>query len=213
MIEIDLHSHTYFSDGLYSPEWVVDSAYAAGTRMLALTDHNTLDGIPGFLAAAKKYPDLIPVIGAELSKNDFAEILALDIKNPAAISEYAAIKGAADIGRALRTAESSGGISVLAHPIRLGLRGAELDTLIGKLKDMGLMGIECFHPEHPADMADECLGLATRYDLLVTAGSDSHGEPGSPCTFGYFGGGNRDTARAREALSRTRDFIIARRNK
>ena len=42
----DLHSHTIFSDGDLSPEELVNEASAGGVKVLALTDHDTLDGLP-----------------------------------------------------------------------------------------------------------------------------------------------------------------------
>lgn len=41
MKKIDLHSHTYFSDGLYSPREVMLMAKAKGITHLAITDHDT----------------------------------------------------------------------------------------------------------------------------------------------------------------------------
>lgn len=42
---LDLHSHTTRSDGLLSPEVLVAAAAAAGVRLLAITDHDTLAGV------------------------------------------------------------------------------------------------------------------------------------------------------------------------
>jgi predicted metal-dependent phosphoesterase TrpH len=41
---IDLHSHTYESDGTYSPAELIDAARDGGVRVLAITDHDTLAG-------------------------------------------------------------------------------------------------------------------------------------------------------------------------
>src|SRR2546426_8512945 len=40
----DLHLHTYFSDGTYSPEEVVALAQQHGLKAIALTDHDTVEG-------------------------------------------------------------------------------------------------------------------------------------------------------------------------
>lgn len=63
---IDLHSHTTASDGQHSPEVLLSMAAAAGVKVLAVTDHDTVAG----LAAAKKAAlahglELVP--GIELS--------------------------------------------------------------------------------------------------------------------------------------------------
>lgn len=46
----DLHIHTNFSDGLLSPEEIVKKANVAGLTIIAITDHDTVDGIPGAMA-------------------------------------------------------------------------------------------------------------------------------------------------------------------
>ncbi len=46
----DLHCHSTASDGEWSPEKVVDEAAALGIEVLALTDHDTLAGVPAAMA-------------------------------------------------------------------------------------------------------------------------------------------------------------------
>ena len=43
---VDLHSHSTASDGILPPDAVVAAAHAAGLRAFALTDHDTLAGVP-----------------------------------------------------------------------------------------------------------------------------------------------------------------------
>ena len=63
---IDLHVHSTASDGTCSPAEVVALAAKAGLSAIALTDHDTVDGVPEALAAAKNgSTEVIP--GAELS--------------------------------------------------------------------------------------------------------------------------------------------------
>lgn len=50
---IDLHTHSYYSDGTASPAEVVELAAQAGLTAVALSDHNTVAGLPEFLAAAE----------------------------------------------------------------------------------------------------------------------------------------------------------------
>lgn len=50
---IDLHVHSNASDGTLSPKEVVELAVTSGIRAIALTDHDTLDGIPEAEAAAE----------------------------------------------------------------------------------------------------------------------------------------------------------------
>ncbi len=63
---IDLHVHSRFSDGLCTPEALVERASETALSALALTDHDTLAGVPRFLAAAAA-AGLRAVSGLELS--------------------------------------------------------------------------------------------------------------------------------------------------
>lgn len=49
----DLHVHSVFSDGSETPEYLVEQAEKLGLSAIALCDHNTIAGLPDFLAAAK----------------------------------------------------------------------------------------------------------------------------------------------------------------
>ncbi len=53
MKTIDLHVHSYFSDGSLSPEELTRLAIAAGLGAYSLTDHDTVDGIDRALQAAE----------------------------------------------------------------------------------------------------------------------------------------------------------------
>ena len=63
---IDLHSHTTRSDGTLSPTALVQRARANGVDMLALTDHDVLDGLPEAQAAARA-EGLVLIPGVEVS--------------------------------------------------------------------------------------------------------------------------------------------------
>jgi len=62
---VDLHSHTYFSDGTLSPEDLVARARQRGLTALAVTDHDSVEGIPRARAASADALELVP--GVELS--------------------------------------------------------------------------------------------------------------------------------------------------
>src|SRR3954471_2475187 len=57
----DLQAHSTHSDGTLAPAEVVGRAAAAGVELFALTDHDTLDGVPEALAAARGLT-LIPAV-------------------------------------------------------------------------------------------------------------------------------------------------------
>src|SRR4051812_12568078 len=59
----DLQSHSTYSDGALAPAEVIEQAANAGVTLLALTDHDTVGGVPEALAAARvKKIDLIPAV-------------------------------------------------------------------------------------------------------------------------------------------------------
>ena len=59
----DLHTHSIFSDGTLTPRQLLQEACDAGLSSVALTDHNTVKGLPDFLAAAPDFPvEAIPGI-------------------------------------------------------------------------------------------------------------------------------------------------------
>ena len=78
---------------------------------------------------------------------------------------------------AIQVILNAGGIPVLAHPYLLRLKtNEELDALIAYLKNMGLMGIEVIYPEHNLKAMKIYSSLAEKYDLLITGGTDFHGD-------------------------------------
>jgi predicted metal-dependent phosphoesterase TrpH len=63
---LELHCHTTHSDGTLTPTELVSAALAAGVKVLAITDHDTLSGWNEAITAAKPY-DIEIVPGLELS--------------------------------------------------------------------------------------------------------------------------------------------------
>lgn len=70
----------------------------------------------------------------------------------------------------------AGGIASIAHP---GQRG--VGTRIPTLAAAGLDAVEAFHPDHDAALVQEYVDVARRLRLLLTGGSDFHGDPGHGC--------------------------------
>lgn len=76
---------------------------------------------------------------------------------------------------------AAGGITSLAHPLRLSKPDPESERqLIARLVSWGLDGLEIWHPDHTPGDAARYLGLAARYSLITTGGSDHHGD-NKPC--------------------------------
>lgn len=62
----ELHSHSNHSDGFLSPSALVERAHRNGVKVLALTDHDTMAGIPEAVSAASKFGMRI-IPGVEIS--------------------------------------------------------------------------------------------------------------------------------------------------
>jgi hypothetical protein len=70
----DLHLHTRFSDGTLAPRELIQHAARLGFSAIAITDHDTLDGIPDALAASKELGvEVIP--GVEITSRYEAQEL------------------------------------------------------------------------------------------------------------------------------------------
>jgi hypothetical protein len=81
----------------------------------------------------------------------------------------------------------AGGIASLAHPTRV--RG-DVVEMMPELRATGLNAIEAYHSDHTVEETAQFVALARRYGLLVTGGSDYHGEsvkPGVRLGTGYQG--------------------------
>lgn len=88
-------------------------------------------------------------------------------------------KHAVDPVRAVELLTGAGGVAVLAHPglfgARDGLQGLG-DEVVEAMAAAGMVGIEADHPDHSAEHRARYRDLARGLDLVVTAGSDYHGE-------------------------------------
>ena len=52
---VDLHLHSTFSDGRYTPTMLVDEAVSKGISVIAITDHDSWNGMAEAREAAKRY--------------------------------------------------------------------------------------------------------------------------------------------------------------
>lgn len=248
---VDLHIHTTCSDGTLCPSDVVKLAKTKGLKAIAVTDHDTVNGlaeavakgeqsgvevIPGVEMSARYNNGEIHILGYDIERKNrvLAEQLAQlrrsrEKRNPEIVarlrrlgfnidySEVKAIAGQATVGRphiaqvlmkkgyvasiseaferylaegapayiprttlepekAISLILATRGIPVLAHPFRVhgGPRGRE--RLLSALVERGLMGIDVFYSTHQSGEVEECAKSARRYGLLMTGGSDFHGE-------------------------------------
>ena len=66
-MKVDLHLHTTASDGQLSPAQIVHKAAGLGLSIIAITDHDSVEGVEPALAAARYFPDLMVIPGVELN--------------------------------------------------------------------------------------------------------------------------------------------------
>jgi len=188
--KVNLHIHTIASDGLAEPEQIIKSAKEKDYKLIAITDHNTVE-------AHKKVQDKILITGAEFDcwyGYVFIHLLAygIDINHPDLQPFWAKNKkGTEDIiprlfakrnvKSLISAIHSAGGIAVLAHPACCW--ALSLDKLVKNLIKIGLDGIEVYYPYprfrkfakfHSTKIVKK---IAEKYpELLKTGGTDFHCE-------------------------------------
>jgi predicted metal-dependent phosphoesterase TrpH len=241
----DLHLHSHFSDGTFTPEEVAHHARRCGLQAVALTDHDTVEGGERFLKACAG-EGIEGVLGAELTAEEedtevhilgyfldpahgrfrtemaacqqtrqdrirqmVARLNDLGIPLKAeAVFELARCQspGRPHVARtlveqghcrnldeafqrflrkgrpawvpkrrvsaaaAIALIHEAGGVAVMAHPAL-----TRKDSLIPRLTDYGLDGLECWHSKHSPAQTDRYLAQANECRLLITGGSDCHG--------------------------------------
>jgi len=90
-------------------------------------------------------------------------------------------------GEGVEEIRRAGGIASLAHPVRV---NGNLVALMPELCDAGLNAIEAYHSDHGPRETELYLGLARKYGMLVTGGSDFHGAVKPEVMLGTGHGGN-----------------------
>ena len=188
--KVNLHIHTFYSDGLADPEEIIKSAKEKGYKLIAITDHNTAE-------AHNIIQDKILLTGAEFDcwfGYVFIHLLAygIDINHPD-LQPFLAKdkKGTEDViprlfakrnvKKLISAIHNAGGIAILAHPACCW--ALSLDRLVKNLIKIGLDGIEVYYPYprfrkfakfHSADAVKK---IADKYPkLLKTGGTDFHSE-------------------------------------
>jgi len=259
----DLHSHTTASDGTLRPAELVEKAAGLDINILAITDHDNVNGVEEAAQAGQNYGiDIIP--GVEISvefspgtmhvcgyfidieneflneKLEFVQQARRD-RNPKIIEklnqkeiditleEVQQVAGSDQVGRpniakvliqkgyvdgikeafdkylkkgapcyvnkkrldletAIETIKAAGGIAVLAHPVQLEL-DSEKDyrDLLSQVKKAGIVGVEAFSSHHTEDENQKYYQLSREFDMMVTGGSDFHGENKPKVKLGIFG--------------------------
>ncbi len=115
---VDLHTHSTASDGTLPPEQVIDAAARCGLAALALTDHDTIDGVRAARQAAEQVGIRV-IAGVELSAFDEEReihVLALHLSNLEALETRLAELRASRHVRAGKIVEK---LNALGLPITL----------------------------------------------------------------------------------------------
>lgn len=82
-----------------------------------------------------------------------------------------------EISIAIEAIHAAGGVAVLAHPGLIEIKNSKtFEDLIAELATLGLNGIEAYYPNHTHSQTTAFTHLAEKYHLLVTGGTDFHGE-------------------------------------
>lgn len=161
MINIDFHIHSKYSfDCFLEPSRIIETARRFGLSGLALTDHDTIEGVGEFRQLA---PDLLIIAGEEVTTED-GDILGLFLSE-----EIAASRKTDAVVRDIR---AQGGLAVLAHPYKW--PHVVRDPGIFKKFD----AIEVFNARNniPVPYFENLLArrAVSRYGLACVAGSDTH---------------------------------------
>jgi len=251
MARIDLHTHTTASDGSLSPSELVQLAKQQGVSALAVTDHDSVEGLPEAMAAGERLgitiipgieisclyeevelhilgyfinqddPRLKPALARYLSSREDRnpkiierlrqlgfDLTYDEVKNFAgeaticrphiaqillrkgyvasvadAFDRFLGDDGPAYVSRALPTASEAislirelGGLAVLAHPGYAGRLKQSFNELCATLKGFGLAGLETLYSSHTQQQTDRFRSIAREHGLLITGGSDFHGD-------------------------------------
>lgn len=99
----------------------------------------------------------------------------------------------------IQVVHRAGGLASLAHPGK-----TDDDDRIAFLRDAGLDALEAFHPDHDAAAVERYVALARELGLLLTGGSDFHGDPAHGPTPGFVTLPSVEWARLRESAQSRR---------
>ncbi|MEW6614682.1 MAG: PHP domain-containing protein [Thermodesulfobacteriota bacterium] len=103
---------------------------------------------------------------------------------------------------------NSKGIPVLAHPFTLaGLGTGELEDFIMQLIGWGMKGIEVYYPDHTDEQVAYYRYLAEKHRVLITGGSDYHGNNKPGGNIGVYKGNTKLSLSLVEEIKRLRDNI------
>ena len=156
----DLQVHTDASPcSLATPEMVVEAAVAAGLDGIAVTNHDTTEGVEAARAAAPEELDVLS--GVEVTTTG-GHLLALGVETPPPRTDPLS---------AVDAIQEQGGVAVLSHPFDRLREHFEPSSRLAEAVD----AVEAVNSRCLRDVYnDRARAFAARYDLPVTGGSDAH---------------------------------------
>lgn len=190
----DLHIHTSYSDGLLEPEEAVNYAVTrTSLRVIAITDHNTLDGARQAVDYWKHHRDefgqIEVVVGEEISSQE-GHILGLFL--------HESVPPHLSAEETVRAIHEHGGVAIAAHPFTHLLRFTELKGVGRRIADLPLDGVEVRNSvptEIYANLITEAYNARHRRHTPV-GGSDCHYLPMIGRTYTAFDGSTASDLRA-----------------
>ena len=190
--KVNLHIHTFYSDGLANPDEIIQQAKEKGYKKIAICDHNTLEAylktnildndiiIPGVefdVWCGYVFMHLLGY-GIDVHNKELQSFCAKTKKETEA--DFIRIFSKRDIKKLIQAIHNAGGIAVLAHPANCW--AINMDKFIEKLISYGLDGLEVYYPykRHRSIIkfrtAHTIEKLADKYNLIKTGGTDLHKE-------------------------------------
>ena len=81
----------------------------------------------------------------------------------------------------VKAVNEANGYVVLAHPCNYYKNNTKEEVLekLEKFKSIGIDGVECYYPANSEMMTETCVEFCKNNDMIITVGSDSHGEFGA----------------------------------
>ena len=157
--QADLHLHTIASDGRLTPTELVQLAARQGLKTIAVTDHDTTEGLAEAYEAAKNFPDLRIIPGIELSADvpaDEVHVLGYFINpnDPELQTELTKFREGR-VGRAKAMVEKLGGLGIHVEWERV--QHFAGDGAVGR-PHIALALVEAGYCNEPKDAFPEYLG-------------------------------------------------------
>jgi predicted metal-dependent phosphoesterase TrpH/glycosyltransferase involved in cell wall biosynthesis len=165
-IDVDLHMHTNHShDCATDPEALIDHAISIGLGAIAITDHNEIDGAFEAQRIVREKDKPLVVIAAEEVKTAEGEVIGLFLTEK--------IERGMPIDETIAEIQRQGGLVLMPHPFDRLHTIPSAATLHRLLDEIDIF--EVYNSRLMFDtFNDDALRFATKYNLVQSAGSDSH---------------------------------------